>query len=287
VGRDTGPGTEAGQHRRAARRAGPGITLKEPSMVSWRTCLAVLALAAPAGTAAEAGLFIINNDEWTLSDAGYANAGATSAGQFATNIATAFGATGGGRIHAYSTNFGVVQSSLAATLSGLGVTYTTGTGIAFDLPTLQTYDGIVLGGTTLSAAQRAVLLSYLAGGGNVYLAAGTGAGGAVAEAAAWNPILNAFGLAFEGVYNRINGLIDTSGIADPVFAGTTALFQNNGNTIVEVGAPAPGFSVALYDTPQGEGLYAVVRAQVVPEPAGAIILASALIGLGLLARRRG
>jgi len=139
---------------------------------------------------AVAGTIVVANDEWELSNTGFANASGT--GTFVANLVAEFGP----KIHAYSTNFGFTGSSLALAMSTHGATYTTGTGVTFDLATLATYDAIFLGGDYLSAAQVAILQSYVAGGGGVYIAAGTGNGGPVVEAAAWNPFLALYGLSF-------------------------------------------------------------------------------------------
>jgi len=91
------------------------------------------------------GKIVVNADEWTLADSGFAKA--PDAGTFATNIAKWF--TGGrstGKFHAYSTNCGLTESSLAETMTKAGYTWTVGTNIKFVLPTLLTFDGIFVGG---------------------------------------------------------------------------------------------------------------------------------------------
>ena len=82
-----------------------------------------------------------------------------------------------------------------------GYTWTVGTNIKFDLPTLLTFDGILVAADL--AADNQVLIDYVKAGGNVYVCAGTGAGDAQQEAGRWNTFLNAFGLKFAGAYDGI------------------------------------------------------------------------------------
>jgi hypothetical protein len=89
------------------------------------------------------GKIVVNNDEWTLSNTGFSNA--PDAGTFVNNTTSWFTGGGTGKFHAYSNNFGFTQSSLASTMANAGNTWTTGTNITFDLPTLLQYDGIFVG----------------------------------------------------------------------------------------------------------------------------------------------
>ena len=222
-------------------------------------------------SAAEAGTVIINNDEWTLSNAGFANAPDT--GKFVTNMAALFSGGGTGSFHAYSTNFGFTESSLSATLSGAGHTYTSGTGFAFTPANISGFNALFLGGAYLSSTEINTLINYVNSGGNVYLAGGAGVGGAATEAAAWNPFLNAFGMSFDSSYNGIIGNIDVSGASHPIFSSVSALYQNSGSSISGTG---------MQVSQSGQGLYAVV-----PLPASFLLLASGISFLGgMLARRR-
>ena len=217
---------------------------------------------------ADAATLVVNHDEWTLSNSGFS--AAPDAAQFVANLVAEFGTT----LHAYSTNFGFTGSSLASAMSIAGATYTTGTGFAFTLANLSAYDGLFLGGDYLTAGELGVLSSYIAGGGNVYIAGGTGAGGPAGEAAAWNSFLAPFNVQMGSPYNGVSGNTAVSG--DPLFAGVAELFSNNGN-------PLSGSSVVCC---AAGGQYAVTRAAVVPLPASLPMLTLAVGLLGWRASRK-
>ncbi|GBF80783.1 PEP-CTERM sorting domain-containing protein [Aphanothece sacrum] len=150
--------------------------------------------------------------------------------------------------------------SLILRQSKAGHTWTTGTSITFDVATLSTYDGIFLG--TPPSVDQNVLINYVNAGGNVYLMAGTGVGGAVGEAANWNTFLNAFGLQFASTYNLIIGN-QTISSTHPIFHGVSSLYQNNGNSITDLSL-SPAQEVLISSS--GQGLYAVYNSGAVPEP---------------------
>jgi hypothetical protein len=240
----------------------------------------ILAATLAGSPAAQAGRIVLTNDEWTLSNFGFLISAENDPGRFATNVAGWF--TGGvGRLHAYSNNFGLVDTLLRDTMAGAGHAWTTGTvGFDFTLANLLTYDGIFL---AADAADNGVLIQYVEAGGNVYLAGGTGEGGAVDEAARWQAFLNHFGLGYGTFYNGVEGNIAITS-AHPIFAGVDHLYQNNGNDTLDIqaGDPRGQVLVSLND----HGLYAVFDSTAVPEPASVLLLGAGLVTLGFVRRRR-
>jgi hypothetical protein len=235
------------------------------------------------GTSAFAGSIIVNSDEWPLSNTGYSTAGASNAGTFATNAAS-FLTGGSGSILIYSNNGGLDQSNLQTSLTGAGYSVTEDTALAttFNLPTLSAYKAIFLGGDALTAGQLTVLSSYLAAGGGIYIAAGTGFTSAAAEAAQWNVILNPNGLSLASVYNGISGNILVSS-ASPVLAGVTQLYYNDGNTVSSIG---PGGTVITSEPQSGAGLIGISGGATTPEPSTSALVAAGLFAAGFYRNRR-
>lgn len=227
-------------------------------------------------TSAQAATIIVNADEWATTNFGYSQAGTANVDQYAQNLVAEMGTT----LHAFSTNFAYTQSNFATSLGNAGATYTVGTGITFDLPTLNTYSGIFLGGTYLNAAQQTVLSQYVAGGGNVYISAGTGIGGPAAEAAAWNTFLSPFNIQLIGNYVGPAGNIATAG--DAIFNGVSQLYFNNANGMAVTG------NVVCCSANNNQALFAVSRMDpsAVPLPAGGLLLLSAGALGGLTLRRK-
>ena len=242
--------------------------------------LLVLLVSAVLCTPAYAGKIVVNHDEWTLGNTGFTSAGGTNAATFATNVAAFFTGGGPGNLLAYSSNFGLNQSSLNTAMTGAGHAWTVDPAATYNLATLLTYDGVFVGGHVSGVyPDNGVLIDYVNAGGNVYVMAGTGNGGPGAEAAGWNNLLNAFGLAYLGnAYNGVGGVLPTNS-AHAIFAGVTQLYQNNGNTIADQDLADP--RGVVFDN----GLYAVYDSSVVPEPVTVALLGLGLVGLGFSRKR--
>ncbi len=235
-------------------------------------------------TSAMAGSIILANDEWTLSDAGFSNAG-TSAENFARNVASFFTGGGTGNFLVYSTNFGLTGSRLRQVMTDAGHGWTVSMGVTFDLATLSTYDAVFLAG---NPADNDVLIDYVTAGGNVYLAGGTAYGGldSSGEAAIWNVFLNHFGLGLYGTsYNSITGNIPIAS-SHELFDGVSVLYQRYGSTVLDTDPADPKGQVLV--SYHGNGLYAVYddRPAAVPEPTLPALLLTGLIAGALKGRRK-
>ncbi len=203
---------------------------------------------------AHAGRIVVNHDEWTLSDIGYTQAGGSNADTFVQNLLGFLDGNGaGGHVLVYSDNFGLTGSRFRTSMDGAGYSVTIDTGIAFDLPTLQGYDAIFLAGSG-HAKDDTVLADYVNGGGGVYVAAGTGIGGAPAEAAVWNGFLSGFGLGFGPAYNDVHGTL-APGSDHLLFVGVEQLYFRNGNSVLADAAVA-GAGIRMSNL-VGTGLIAV------------------------------
>jgi hypothetical protein len=253
-----------------------------------RIVLNPLALAASialsASLSAHAGKIVLANDEWTLGNGGFT--ASSDPGIFAVNVADWFTGGGPGSFLFFSDNFGLTQSQLNSALTGAGHSRTlTINAATFTLANLQNYDGVFLAGNTPPgglAAYSQVLTDYVNGGGNVYIAAGTGVSGASAEAGRWNTFLANFDLAFAPAYQGLGGDIAITS-THPIFAGVDRLYQNNGQNISDLDALDPQQRVLV--SSNGRGLYAVYESAQVPEPSSLALGVAALLGLIGVRRR--
>ncbi len=202
---------------------------------------------------ANAGFIVANNDEWTLSDQGFA--AAPAAATFVNNVTNLFTGDQAGSFLAYSNNFGLSGQSLRDAVEGAGHTWTVSTAVTFDLPTLNNYDGIFLGGTPGLADQQ-IVIDYLQGGGNVYVMAGTGAyGGSAQEAAAWNQVMALAGLRFDDNWCCLNVNTAPDDGSHPLLAGVPNLYFSYGNQIIDL--DTPGTNGEILFSYQGNGMLAL------------------------------
>ncbi len=240
-----------------------------------RALIPILLITSPA----TAGKIVVDNDEWTLSNRGFFDP-INDPGIFANNVADWFTGGGTGVFHAYSTNFGLTEPRLALALTGGGHVFTAHPTVpyTFDLPTLQTFDGIFLAGAAPAhPGYIQILVDYVESGGNVYLAAGTGVGGPVAEAARWNPFLNHFGLGLTFPYNGVQGDVFIAS-THPIFENVDHLYQNNGSSVLDLRPLDPSNQVLV--SASGLGLYSIY-APVSPPPEVAEPPTALLLGIGL------
>jgi len=81
------------------------------------------------------------------------------------------------------------------------------------------------------------LLAYHNAGGHIYLEGGTGFfGNAPNEAAAWNPLLNSFGLALGTIWGPTTSIIDAILVpgSHPLHAGVSKYFWNFGHQVIDL-----------------------------------------------------
>lgn len=242
-------------------------------MVSAAALVGVLG-ASCLSSANAAGKIVVANDEWTLADGCiYSGSGTT----FATNVTNWFTGGKAGKFLVDSFNFGLTGGELARTEIAAGNEWAVMPGLPTTAGILEQYDGVFLAGYTPGLDCNA-LIQYVKSGGNVYLCGGTGMGG---EADTWNPFLNAYGLGFaSNSYNGVGGVIGISS-DHPIFNGVTGLYQDNGNTIIDLD-PANDANKVLV----GPGLYAVYDGSVVPEPSSLLALCTGFGGLAAFGLRR-
>ena len=204
-------------------------------------------------SARDGGRIMVDNDEWTLSDAGFAREGSSNGIAYARDCARYLtGAPYGARVWINSSNFGLTGVNLSSALSIYTLT-DTGTFTPFNLADLELYDAVFLGGNSLTFAEEEALILYVRGGGGVYIAAGTGniTGGAAGEAAQWNAVLHEFSLNMAQVQNNVDGTIPTDSVS-PVLRGVSQLYYDNGNSINVIGANAQ-----ILTSVNGQGLIGV------------------------------
>lgn len=251
------------------------------------------ALAASIGaTAAHAvpGKVVVFGDEWILSNTAFsANNGPTTA--FAGNLANFLGGTD----YLFATNNLAFGSSLETLFESVPFNRTVTSTTATLTPALiGAYDAVFLAGATWSGAANAPTINnYVAAGGSVVIALGTGVfGGPAGEVAAWNDVMSAWGLGADGAWDgqglATRSLVDGPGTLDD---GVASLYWGNGHTVTQdAGNPNSSIAATMTFSSLGDraviGVYDGSGTAVVPVPAALPLLASALGMIGLIARRR-
>jgi hypothetical protein len=240
--------------------------------------------------ALKAGEIFVSNDEWMFTNdvLGLSSPNNNDA-QFAQNIAGWL--TGGsGKILIDSSNFGLNGADLNTELTNLGYTVTETPGAT----NFSNYNAVFVGGNG-GSVNNAALISYVNGGGSVFVEAGTGDLGPVGEAAEWNTFLNAFGLSLAPVYNGIGtgsepgSDINVSAFqfqgpyGAALFTGVDNVFIWNGN---DVSGAGPG--VQTWTTDGGDGLYGAWQGTAVtPEPVSMLLMGTFLsLAGGLLSKKK-
>jgi hypothetical protein len=211
---------------------------------SFTFALALAAISAGNSIAFAGGRIVVANDEWTLSNQGFASAADPT--QFAHNVATWFTGGAPGNFLVRSGNFGLTGSSLQNAMTSAGHTWTINAGASDSVANLLNYDAVFICQTVPNLAN---LTAYVQAGGNVYLAAGTASG----DANTWDSFVHAFGLDLSAL-NNLGGVFPIAS-AHPLFAGVSQLYNNNGNDVVDLDPSNPANQVLAVSG--AHGLYGV------------------------------
>ncbi len=185
-----------------------------------------------ASSSQASGRLMVVWDEWPLSDTGLSYS--SDPNNLILNIAQKFARSSSPRFLVYSDNFGLTSPSLGTLMRNQGYGWQVDTSIPFIADSLSVFDGILLGGYE---ADTEVLHDYIASGGSVYLAAGTGTSGHFGnnanEAAAWNPFLQQYGFMLESSHNGVTGNVSITS-TDPWLVGVDHLYFNYGQDIYDL-----------------------------------------------------
>jgi len=261
--------------------------------MSSAACLTVAACAiiGAASHAHAIGRVIAVGDEWIVSNNAF-TLDPVNTSAFVVNTANYFTGGGPGNFLVYTNQSQFSGSSFLNTMTTAGHTITVNPAMPLTLANMLAFDGVFLsGGIGSGGANASLWASYVANGGGLFVAAGTGVfGSAPAEAAAWNPLLNLFGLAFGNQFVPAPSLIDAPLVAGshPLQSGMTQVVWGYGQEVIDLDAiPNNVNTVAMhadFSAWQGSSHYGVVGTYNVPAPAGVALLGAAM--LGALRRRR-
>ena len=261
----------------------------------FRTSLLALAVVAGGLASAQAGRIVVASDEWLLSDFATTEPllSASDVETLPTNIASYL--TGGsGEILIRSDNFGLTGEVFLSALLDVGYTVTINGSASLATPDLSSYDAVFLAGNYPSGiAEVSGLVEFVDAGGGVYVAGGTGVGGAAFEAASWNAFLNVFGLAFDQVYNGFTGASEADIDFLPLFSGVGFIYENNGQDVRDLDPTDPS-QFNLCNFPVFGGCdrpilsFAVYDSDLIPtpEPAALALFGLGALALGVVRRRR-
>lgn len=256
-----------------------------------RLAYAACAIGAVASQAQAIGRVIAVGDEWIVSNNAFA-LDPVNTSAFVVNTANYFTGGGAGNFLVYTAQSQFSGSSFLSTVTTAGHTITVDPAMPLTLANLNAYDGVFLSGLLGTASgDDAILASYVGNGGGLFIAGGTGGFlTAAAEAAAWNPLLNIFGLAFGNEWVPVSALIDAPLVAGshPLQSGMTQIVWGFGQEVIDLDAiPNNVNTVAMhadFSAWQGSSHYGIVGTYNVPAPAGVALLGAAM--LGALRRRR-
>ena len=201
------------------------------------------------GESSSRGLIVVSGDDWVLSDTAFSVLPA-DAERLAGNLARLLAGASAGRLHAYSDFFAYAGAGLRRAIEAQGHTFTVNATLSFDLPTLQTYDALLVGLPLPTPAQIEVLAQYVDEGGRVYVHGGNGIGQPRLVPDAWNPWLSRYGLQMETGFNGLRGAVTV--------VSSHALFEGVTRVYIDAGHPLSG-CCAVATTTAGAALFAVVE----------------------------
>ncbi len=239
-------------------------------------------------------------DEWIFANSAFTN-NAPATQQLANQLAQYISNNQAGanflvfsnhpNLHPQVTGGNAGGSMMAAYMTGQGYIWTHNPNAVFNLATLQPYDAVFLcDGPGSGAANASILNQYVSGGGSVVVIGGSnGFGGAVGEAAAWNPFLNNYNLSFVAPY-----IGPQNQIALPIVPNTNPVGQNLpsirwgwGNQVAKFNPNNPQGDIVFgnFTTGPNLGQLGVIGTETsVPGPATIALLTTG--GLIALRRRR-